>query len=61
MNRYFTVEQAMNAECTLDPIRCEHCGVIGEVTYDQAVADYYCAACGYWHNAKSDMTMKDNR
>lgn len=56
--KYYTVEQAKRAEFTLDPIKCEHCGHIGEVTYDQIVNDYYCATCGYWHDVKPDCTMR---
>lgn len=45
---YYTVEQARQAGFTLEPIKCSHCGHIGEVSYDQAVNDYYCAMCGKW-------------
>lgn len=60
MRKYFTVQQAIDAESTLHPIRCDHCNHIGEVTYDQIVGDYYCAVCGYWHDVRRDETMKSN-
>ncbi len=47
---FYTVEQAMAAGYTLGPIECSHCKHIGEVTYDQAINDYYCAWCGRWHD-----------
>lgn len=46
--KYYTVEQAVMAESTLRPIKCKHCGYVGEVTYNQAAHDYYCAVCGKW-------------
>lgn len=50
---YYTIEQAKTAECTLEPIKCCHCGHIGETTYNQAVGDYYCAVCGKWQSITS--------
>ena len=47
--QHFTVEQAIAAEFTLQPIKCWHCGYVGEVSYNQAVGDYYCAVCGRWY------------
>ena len=48
--QFYTVEQAIAARYTLMPIECNHCGHIGEVTYDQHSNDYYCAWCGRWHD-----------
>ena len=61
MTKYYTVQQAIDAECTLEPIKCEHCGHVGEVSYNQVVGDYHCAVCGYWHNVKRDATMKSKQ
>ena len=47
-SKYFTVKQAKAAESTLEPIKCNKCGHIGETTYNQTIQDYYCAVCGKW-------------
>ncbi len=47
---YFTVEQAKIARCTLEPIKCNHCGHIGETTYNQGIGDFHCAVCGKWQD-----------
>ena len=47
-DKYYTVEQARQAGFTLEPIKCPHCGHIGETSYDQRQDDYFCAVCGVW-------------
>lgn len=48
MKEYYDIQDVIDAECTLEPVKCRNCGVIGEVTFDQIVHDGYCAICGYW-------------
>lgn len=48
MNKVYDVQDVINAECTLEPMKCRHCGKIGEVTFHQYVGDAYCAECGKW-------------
>lgn len=44
----YTVQDVINAECTLEPLRCIHCGHVGEVTFFQYLGDGHCAMCGKW-------------
>ena len=48
MSKYYTIEQARQTEFTLEPIKCNKCGHIGEISYDQKQDDYFCAVCGKW-------------
>lgn len=43
----YSVIDAIEAEYTLEPLVCLFCGS-EEVTYNQGVADAYCAECGRW-------------
>lgn len=42
-----TVYDVINAECTLTPLTCIHCGS-NEVEYHQYIGDGYCGDCGSW-------------
>jgi len=43
----YTVEDVIQAECTLEPIKCKKCGGTN-VTFHQYIEDAYCADCGTW-------------
>ena len=45
---YYDIQEVINAGCTLEPIKCRHCGHIGEVVFSQAAEDGYCQICGEW-------------
>ena len=47
-SRSYTVHEVIAAECTLEPLRCIHCGNVGEVTFLQSPGDAHCAVCGKW-------------
>jgi len=53
-NEYYTIKQARQAGFTLEPIKCPHCGHIGETSYNQKIDDYYCAMCGEWASEPAD-------
>jgi len=44
----YTIYEVQAAECTLEPMKCIHCGHVGEVTYYQDIEDAHCAICGEW-------------
>lgn len=46
--KFYTVQDVINAEINLEPLRCIHCGHVGEVTFHQYLGDGYCAMCGRW-------------
>ena len=48
----FDVDDVVQAECNLEPVKCRHCGSL-EVTYHQYQVDAYCSDCGEWQNAVS--------
>ncbi len=48
----YDVQDVIDAEITLEPMKCRHCGTIGEVTFNQKIADAYCAVCGKWQLPK---------
>jgi len=47
----YDVQDVINAEYTLEPIKCRHCGVVGETTFYQYMGDAHCALCGKWQLA----------
>jgi len=47
MKDYYTVEDVIQAECNLEPLKCKHCGSL-EVVYHQYIGDAYCMSCGKW-------------
>ena len=58
---YYTVKEAIAAECTLEPLICRHCKGIGEVSLN--TAGYYCSLCGKYQTIptirpKSDITCQ---
>jgi len=44
----YTIEDIINAGCNLEPVKCIHCGHIGEVVFLQYVGDAICEICGKW-------------
>ncbi len=44
----YDVQDIINAEITLEPMKCRHCGAVGEVTFNQEIGDAHCAVCGRW-------------
>ena len=48
----YDVEDTIEAEINLEPLKCRHCGSY-EVTYHDSQGDAYCASCGYWQLEKS--------
>lgn len=44
----FTVQDVITAQCTLQPLKCVHCGNSEEVTFNQYIGDAYCENCGNW-------------
>ena len=45
--RGYTVNDVINAECTLSPMVCVYCGS-NEVTFNQGIGDAFCSDCGEW-------------
>ena len=43
----YDVQDVINAEYTLEPIKCRNCGSL-EVTFDQYIGDAQCGTCGEW-------------
>lgn len=61
----YDIQDQINAEYTLEPLKCRACGKVGEVVFDQAVGDASCQHCGEWqldHPApKSNKKMKESK
>ena len=51
MSTKHTVQDVIDAEYTLEPLVCVHCGDKEEVTFHQNVGDAYCETCGNWQLA----------
>ena len=47
MAKTYGVQDVIDAECNLEPLKCRHCGSL-EVTYNQYIGDAHCAYCGKW-------------
>lgn len=50
----YSVQDALRAACTVEPLKCPACQDVGNSTFNQAVGDAYCAACGTWHTEETD-------
>ena len=48
----YTAQDVIAAEHSLEPLKCIHCGHIGEVTFLQYVGDGQCGICGKWQGDK---------
>jgi len=48
----YDVQDVIDAECTLEPIKCRFCGS-HEVTYNQYIGDACCSMCGKWQIKES--------
>lgn len=44
----FTVHDVIGSEVNLEPLKCLHCGAVGEVTFFQGIGDAQCGICGEW-------------
>lgn len=44
----YDIQDVINAEILLTPIKCRYCGHVGEVEYNQKLADGQCGMCGQW-------------
>ncbi len=44
----YDIQDVINAEFNLEPLKCRHCGQSGETTYHDGVGDAYCELCGKW-------------
>jgi len=47
MKKEFDVQDIIDAEYNLSPLKCRHCGSF-EVEYHQYIGDAYCSSCGKW-------------
>lgn len=45
---FYDVQDTINAGFNLEPMKCRHCGIIGETTFNQQIGDANCATCGEW-------------
>ena len=48
MDKAYDVQDVIDAEITLEPMKCRHCKAVGETTFNQEIGDAYCAVCGEW-------------
>ena len=48
IKEYYDVQDIINAECNLEPLKCRYCGDVNEVTFDQYIGDAMCENCGRW-------------
>ena len=55
---YYDVDDVIRAGYTLEPIKCRHCGNIGDVTFNQEIMDAYCEVCGKWQLEDTDESKK---
>lgn len=46
----YTTKDVISAGCNLEPLKCVHCGHVGEVTFMQYIGDSQCGMCGEWQN-----------
>ena len=46
--QFYDINDVIEAEITLEPMKCCHCNVIGETSYYDYAGDAYCAICGFW-------------
>lgn len=46
--KYFDVQDIIDAEYNLEPLKCRYCGSVHDVTYSYTVGDAYCEICGKW-------------
>lgn len=54
MEKTFDVQEVINAECNLEPLKCRFCRSL-EVTFHQYIGDAYCAECGKWQLEKGGL------
>lgn len=43
---HYTIEDQRQADFTLEPLKCDKCGYIGEVSRNQSTLEFSCAWCG---------------
>jgi len=44
----YDIQDIIDTEITLEPLKCRYCGKVGETTYHPGVGDAYCEICGRW-------------
>ncbi|NQS88499.1 hypothetical protein HQ584_01735 [Patescibacteria group bacterium] len=50
--KYYDIQDVINAGYNLTPLKCRHCGHIGEVIFLQYIGDGQCSMCGEWQLEK---------
>ncbi len=45
---FYDVQDIINAEFNLEPLKCRHCGEIGETAFNIQLNDAFCELCGKW-------------
>ena len=54
MEKIYTVKDIQAVGYMLEPLKCLHCGYIGEVTYLQYINDGQCGVCGKWQREEEE-------
>lgn len=44
----YTIHDILKVGYNLEPLKCIHCGYVGETTYNQYINDAFCGMCGKW-------------
>jgi len=63
---FYDVQDIINAGFNLEPLKCRHCGKVGETTFNIQLNDAYCELCGKWQISIPDdqyiypVTMKEH-
>jgi recombinational DNA repair protein (RecF pathway) len=56
--KYYTVKDVKQAGYNLEPLRCRHCGKVGNVVYMQYIGDAQCENCGKWDSEPKKRKLK---
>lgn len=46
--KYYDVQDIIDAEYNLEPLKCRYCGSEYDVIYAWGIGDAYCEICGKW-------------
>ncbi len=46
--KYYDVQDIIDAEYNLEPLKCRYCGSEHDVIFLQYIGDAYCEICGKW-------------
>lgn len=44
----YDIDDVLAAGHNLEPLKCRHCGAVGECQYYDEIGDAYCDVCGNW-------------